>query len=171
MTVETIQVESKTVLEQVEKKYGFVPNVLKEISLSPVALQVYLQGQALMEGASLNNIEQGVIQYIISLENDCNYCSVAHKALLKMEGMAVQDLEILKSGGKLQNNRLQILVDLTRLIIDKQGWLTTAELASFESRQVTRRQVVEIVTLIGLKTITNYVNHMVQTPLDEQFEA
>ena len=41
------------ILEQVKRKFGFVPNVLREMSASPAALQVYLGGQESLAQGSL----------------------------------------------------------------------------------------------------------------------
>ena len=38
----------KEVLDLARKQYGFIPNVLKEMSESPAVAQIYLQGQKFM---------------------------------------------------------------------------------------------------------------------------
>ena len=35
----------------------------------------------------------------------------------------------------------------------------------------TQRQVLDVLTLVALKTLSNYVNHIAHTPLDVQFAA
>ncbi len=171
MTTQTVPPEAQPMLEQVKNKYGFVPNVLKELSVSPAALQAYLQGQSAMENASLTKAEQGVIQFIISLENECHYCSAGHKAMLAMDGFSKDELEQVKKGGAFQDERLQAFAELTRLISEKRGWLEAEQLSAFSAKGITRQQLVEVITLIALKTMTNYVNHIAKTPIDEQFNG
>ena len=69
------------VLAAAKKKFGFVPNLIKEMVKSPVAAQVYMKGQEAMSEAFLTNQEQQAIQLAISAINNCHYCTKAHSAL------------------------------------------------------------------------------------------
>ena len=70
---------SNDILSAVKAKFGFVPNVLQELSKSPVAAQVYVQGQQIMGEATLSAKEQQVVSLAISTANTCAYCQSAHR--------------------------------------------------------------------------------------------
>ena len=49
------------------------------------------------------------------------------------------------------------------------GLLAPGDLTSLEAEGVDRSQLYEVVALIALKTLSNYVNHIAHTPVDEAF--
>lgn len=63
------------------------------------------------------------------------------------------------------------IVETTRLILQKRGWLTAEELRNAEGNGISKTRLYEIIAYIGLKTITNYINHIAHTPVDSQFQA
>ncbi len=50
--------KSQAILNDVKQTFGFVPNVLQELSVSPSALQVYLKGQEILAEGALTALEQ-----------------------------------------------------------------------------------------------------------------
>ena len=67
------------------EKLGFVPNVLRVMSLRPehlVAWWGYIQ--ELMTGESgLTKAQREMIAVVVSVENQCHYCVVSHSAALR----------------------------------------------------------------------------------------
>lgn len=159
------------VLEQVKQKFGFVPNVLAEMAKSPAALQVYVGGGAALANASLTPKEQQAVQLAVSTANKCEYCQAAHSMGGKMAGIDAADLEAIKSGGLPADARLKAVVSAARLVHEKQGWLDANDLSQLESQGISRAQLYEVIAIMGLKLISNYVNHIAHTELDEQFKA
>lgn len=154
----------------VEQKFGFVPNLFKEMADSPAALQVYLGGQqALAQGATLSPPEIQAVQLAVSTANGCAYCQAAHTKGGLAAGLSAEDVEAIKSGGLPQDPRLQALVRAARLVLDKRGWLDPQEVQALADQGIPRGQLFDIVAIIGLKTISNYVNHIAHTEIDPQF--
>jgi len=156
------------VLEQVKQKFGFVPNVVTEIAKSPAALQVYVGGSKAMGSATLSPQEQQAVQLAISTTNKCGYCQAAHSMGGKVAGIAPADLDAIQAGKPPQDGRLKAVVGAVRLLQEKQGFLSDEDVKSLEGQGVDRVQLYELIALIGLKTITNYVNHIAHTELDAQ---
>lgn len=57
----------------------------------------------------------------------------------------------------------------TRLVLAKKGWLSAEDLEALEADGIDRRQLYELIALIGLKTISTYINHIAHTEIDPQF--
>ena len=57
----------------------------------------------------------------------------------------------------------------TRRILEKRGWLSDVDESEFEDLGLGRPEFYEIIALIGIKTMSNYVNHIAETKLDEPF--
>ena len=67
------------------------------------------------------------------------------------------------------DERLANLVDAIRLVMTERGWLDGEQLEMLEGRGVDRRQLYEIISIVTLKTISNYVNHIAHTEVDSEF--
>lgn len=151
----------------VRKKFGFVPNPIRQMATSPAAARVYLGGQDAMAAASLSARDQQVVQLAVSVYNECQYCRAAHRMGAKMAGVAPADIAAIENGDLAEDARVRALAAATWLVLDMRGWLTAADIAGLESSGVDRVQLYEIVALIGLKTISNYVNHIAHTVVDD----
>lgn len=168
----TTATETNAAFQAIARKYGFVPNVLREMGTkSPAALNVYLGGNEAMANSSLNQQELNTVMLAVSQANGCHYCTKAHSALLKGAGLTREAVEAIEGGELSGDGRLKSLVSATRLIHEKKGWLAKEDLEKLEREGIGRVQVYEIIALIGLKTISNYINHINQTKVDRQFEG
>ena len=155
----------------VRKKYGFVPNLIREMSLSPAVAQVYLGGQQAMAGATLRGRDQEVVQLAVSVYNECAYCRAAHRMGAKGGGIAPGDIVAIERGDRPEDPRVSALVATTWEILDMRGWLKATDLSRFRALGIDRAQVYEIVALIGLTTISNWINHIAHTEIDEPFQG
>jgi len=157
------------VLKSVEARYGFVPNLLREMSRSPAALRVYLDGQAAIAGSRLTPAERQLVQLAVSIYNECEYCRAAHRTGCHTAGIAPSEIELVEKGALPEDRRRRALVSAAWQVLDMRGFLAPTDLASLEAEGVDRGQLYEVVALIALKTLSNYVNHIAHTPVDEAF--
>lgn len=160
---------AEQILQQVEQAYGFRPNLIEELVTSPAAAQVYLGGQKAMEEASLDDAERNAVMLAVSTRNECHYCTAAHAGIGRQAGLTEAQVDAILEQEELEDDRLAALVDATDRVLEKEGWLEEDDLAELERRAVDRAQLYEIVALVGLKTISNYVNHIAGTEIDPQF--
>ncbi len=162
--------QAREVLDQVENAYGFVPNVYREIAEhSPAVAEIYLKANERFEGASLTPQETQAVILAVSAYNDCHYCTKAHRAVGKMAGLPEDEIDALIAGGLPKDARLRTLTVATRRLMGKRGWLSDDDLAEFKALGLDRGPIYEIIALIGIKTITNYINHIAHTEVDPQF--
>jgi alkylhydroperoxidase family enzyme len=54
--------------------------------------------------------------------------------------------------------------------LSKKGWLPQENLEALEDRGIDQQQLYEIIAIIGLQTISNYINHIAGTEVDEEFK-
>ncbi|RMH31875.1 MAG: carboxymuconolactone decarboxylase family protein [Nitrospirae bacterium] len=164
----TSRVEVDEVLESVGRQLGFVPNVLKEMSINPTVLHVYLKGQETLVRGQLTPKEQQAVQLMVSVFNDCQYCQAAHRWLGMQVGVSPSDVQALLAGGiPTGDPALAAVARATKLLLENKGWLDPEVLSTLASEGVDRARLYEIIALIGLKTISNYINHIAHTPIDE----
>ncbi len=171
MLTQPIIQKTNAKLVQIWKAIGFVPNLYRELNINPATLMVYLQGQEALANGLLTSLEQHAVQLRVSSFNGCYYCQAAHRWLGRENGLSSQDLKAIAQGIGPVDERLAAIVRATNLLLEKKGWLSGEDLSTLEYEGMDRATLYEIVALIGLKTISNYVNHIAHTPVDEQFST
>lgn len=163
------QVAADRILDKVKQNYGFVPNLIKEMVTSPAVAQIYVEGIGALANASLSPKEQQAALLAVSQVNGCEYCQAAHAMGGKAVGINPANIEAIRAGKAPQDPSLNAVVAAARLLLEKKGWLDDGEISSLESRGITRAKLYEIVAIVGLKTISNYINHIAHTPIDAAF--
>ena len=149
------------------EKYGFVPNQIKVLNRhSPAAARTYVATMTRIEDGELPPNEREAIILAVSRYNDCHYCTRTHAKLGLDSGLSQETIEAIHRGGLPADDRLRALVRATRLLLDKQGWLSEEELLTLRQEGIGRTELYEINALVGLKIFSNYVNHVAQTEVD-----
>lgn len=162
---------SRAGLEGAQKKMGMVPNLLGILAGAPAALASYQNLSAAFGSSSFTPTEQQVVLIATSVENDCRYCVAAHTTMSKMAKVPEDVLTALRNGTPLADAKLEALRQFTLAVVTKRGWVDADDLAAFTAAGYGSAQVLEVITGVTLKTLTNYVNHVAETPLDAPFQA
>lgn len=165
------QDRKQELLSSAEAKFGFVPNVLRQMSDSPTTLDVYLSGQRALaqEGGRLGERERNLVQLAAARFFDCNYCKSAHKAIGRSQGVQPSTLEAVAGGQDISADEGGKIVEAARLLMDKQGHLSGEDLARLQAAGVDREVLFEIISGIAMKLVTTWVNHISRTKVDDQF--
>lgn len=158
------------VLARAEKAFGFVPNLIRELATSPAVANAYLDANAALAQASLTPVEQQVVMVAVSTANGCEYCMAAHRTAGAAQGIGQAELDRIDAGELPDSPRYAALVDATRRVIEKRGWLGADDLAELAERGVDRAQLYEVIAIVGVKTISNFINHIAGTPVDDVFQ-
>ena len=171
-TTATQNDHAQQVHEKAEQALGFVPNLVKEITQeNPAVAEAYLTATGIVkEGGVLSPAEQQAVILAVSSYNDCHYCTKAHAAAGQQAGLDAETTATINEGGLPDDDRLRSLVQATRRILGKRGWLSDADEAEFADLGLERPELYEIIALVGIKTISNYVNHIAGTEVDAPFQ-
>ena len=78
--------------------------------------------------------------------------------------------DALRNETELQSKELNVLRDTTLLIVRNRGIVNESELNTFYSAGFTKQHLLDIVLVLSQKVMSNYINHLVDTPLDEPFQ-
>lgn len=169
-TIETAPEKSKPLLEKSKSAYGYIPNLHAALAEAPGLLEAYQTLHELFTNSSFDKDELTVVWQTINVEHECHYCVPAHTAIAKM--MKVDDAisDALRNGTKLPTERLQVLHEMTLSITRNRGVVNKDELKAFYDAGFTQRQLLEIILGLSQKVISNYTNHIAETPLDKGFE-
>ena len=169
--VEKAEPLARAALETARQKLGMIPNMYAFMANAPGLLETYRFGYELFRrGSGFSPIEQEVIFLTISYENECEYCMAAHSFLADAQsGVPREVTEALRSGADIPDRRLRALSRFTRILLQKRGRPGQADLDLFRAAGYTDAQVLQIVLAIGVKTLSNYTNHLCGTQVDDAF--
>lgn len=158
-------------LSNTKASMGWIPNLIGTLAQSPETLAAYQTMHELFQKTSFDAAELTVVWQTINIANGCQYCVPAHNAIAK--SMKVSDALVaeITSRQPLSNAKLETLRTTTLALVEQRGLLTAAQQATFFAAGYGNQQLLEIVLGMAQKTISNYTNHLAQTPLDEPFQA
>jgi AhpD family alkylhydroperoxidase len=144
-----------------QESYGIVPGVIKEMVERSVPLAyTYLVGTQTMELSSLTPLEINAIELKISALNKCESCMKGHTFLVKQAGLSDADAQAIVKNDETSNDRLNVLLKAAEYIYySGSGLYGDMVLDFFENEDLPEQVVFEIIGLISLKTISNYVNN------------
>ncbi len=168
-TVETAPEAAKEALAAAGKGFGFVPNLLAVMAEVPALLTAYRTLIGLFDQTSLNASERQVVLLTASYENRCEYCVAAHSMIAKMQKVPDAVVAAIRDGRLIADSKLQALRAFTSAVVNSRGLPSDADTAAFFAAGYTRTQVLEVVLGVGIKTLSNYTNHVAETPLDQAF--
>jgi uncharacterized peroxidase-related enzyme len=170
-TPETTSAEGREVLDRAQRDFGFAPNLLKVLAEAPAAGHAYLDLGSRLGQSSLSPAEQQVVLLATSFENECDYCMAAHSTVAGMVAMDEATRDAIRKGETLPDARLNALWQFTRSIVRQRGRMSASDLEAFLDAGFTRANILEVLLGVAMKTLSNYTNHLADTPLDEAFEA
>ena len=169
-TIESAPLAARGTLEAARQKYGFVPNLLGELAGAPPALKAYVTLSELLSQTSLSPGAQQLVLVAASMANGCHYCVAAHTAGLKMVGFADDQIDALRNGRPLADAKLEALRVFTIRVVERRGQVDDADVQRFVNAGHAREQVFDVLLGVAMKTLSNYSNHIANTPLDSQLQ-
>ena len=169
-TQETAPAASKPTLDSLQKAIGFVPGLYGVLAEAPKALEAYDVLAGLFKRTSLTTTEQHVVLLTINYENNCGYCMPAHTGLAKLDRVPDDVIDAIRNGAIIADTKLQALRTFTVQVVQKRGWVADGDVQAFLDAGYTRQQILEVIVGMSYKVISNYTNHIADTPVDTAFK-
>lgn len=170
-TIDTAPVQSVPFLQNAQKSMGFVPNLIGVLAESPAAVEGYLTLMSIFDKSSLTQVERQVAILAISRINECDYCMAAHSVVASSQNVPADVIQAIRNDQPIADAKLEALRTFAATVIEKRGWLSDDDVATFRSAGYSQAQVLEVVLAASLKTLSNYANHVAETPLDDAFSS
>ena len=161
---------SKPLLENSQKAFGRLPGLHKVLAESPQAYEGYQVLHKLFTETDFNADEMTVVWQTINVENECHYCVPAHTGIAKMMKVSDELSNALRDEAPLGDAKLEVLRTFTLQMLRSRGNATDAELQTFFDAGYGHRAVLDVILALAQKTMSNYVNHVAQTPVDDAFK-
>lgn len=162
--------DAKPLLENSEKAMGMIPSLHAVMAESPQVLEAYQTLHQLVLDSDFNDDEKTVLWQTISVENACHYCVPAHTGIAKMMEVSDDIIDALRNETPLPSDKLEALRNFTLAVMRKQGQVSDSDLQTFFDAGYGKRQVLDVILVLSQKTLSNYINHIAETPIDEPFQ-
>ncbi|MHB1063977.1 MAG: carboxymuconolactone decarboxylase family protein [Georgenia sp.] len=161
---------SREILESAKAQSGMVSNMYAAMANSPGLLGTYRFGyDEFRKRSGFSPAEQEVVFLAISRFNACAYCMGVHSAIADRNTVPTEVTDAIRTGDPIGDPRLQALNAFVTVMTDTRGRPSDGDLAAFLAAGYSEVQVLEIILAIAVKTISNYTNHVFDTPLDAVF--
>lgn len=170
-TPDSAPVASAELMMAAKKKFGFIPNLLGVMAEAPALLKAYMTLGGIFDESSLNATEKQVVLMTVNEFNGCTYCMAAHSAIAGMQGVPGDVIQALRHNTPIPDGKLEALRRLARDIVETRGYPSGGVVKSFLDAGYGQAQILEVILGVGFKTLSNYTNHIAETPLDKAFEA
>ena len=168
-TIETAPAGSKPFLEGAQKAVGFVPNLYAAMAEAPALVEAYLTLSSIFDKTDLTATERQVILMTNNLLNGCDYCMAAHTTISQGQGVPADVIEALRNDTPIANPKLEALRQFSKVVNESRGWPLERDVQALVAAGYTAQTVLEVVLGTGLKVLSNYTNHIVETDVDEAF--
>lgn len=170
-TIETAPPESQPLIENSVKAFGRLPGLHKVMAESPQLLEGYQVLHKLFQDTSFDAEELTVVWQTINVEHECHYCVPAHTGIANMMKVDPALTEALRNEAPMPTAKLQALHDTTLAMVRSRGNLSEQEVETFFAAGYGPKQLLEIILGLSQKVMSNYVNHLAQTPVDDVFKV
>jgi uncharacterized peroxidase-related enzyme len=162
-----------TLYERSRSETKMVPNLFKVMANAPEVLQTYLDAYTMFSQSSgFTAKEQQIIFLIISYENGCDYCLAAHSTVADFTAKVDPAItDAIRNDLAIPDEKYRILADFTREMLWTRGRPSAEKVEEFLLAGYTEKQILDIVLAISAKTLSNYTNHLFNTPVDPVFKA
>ncbi len=169
-TQEDAPAGSLDLLNAVEAKFGFIPNVLREMAEAPAALEGTVRLLGLMDKSSLSAVEQWVVLLVVAFQNTSDYCVAANSAVARMSSVPAEVIDGIRRGEPLPAPRLEALRRFAAEMVRARGRVCEETTQRFFGAGFTKAQALEVVLGIATETMASYTDRLSETPVDEQFQ-
>lgn len=163
----TAPTESQPLLAASKQNFGRIPGLHAVMAEAPGLLEGYQTLHRLVQDSSFDADETTVVWQTINVEHSCHYCVPAHTAIAKGMGVDDEIIDALRDGTPLYDTHLEALRTFTLAMVRERGAVDDATVQTFLEAGFTQRQVLEVVLGVAQKVMSNYTNHLAQTPIDE----
>ena len=157
--------EARALLEAAEQKMGMIPNILKGLANSPVALDAYMSLSGILGGGSLRPRLREQIALATAGANACDYCAAAHTAIGK--SLKVDESELQRNlAAESSDPRTAAALTFVSAVIEQRGIVGDEALQAVREAGFSDAEIVEVIANIALNTLTNFFNGVARTEVD-----
>ena len=156
---EQVPADSQPTLDAFTKNIGFTPNMMAAFATSPIAFNAWA---ALLGSLSktLDVKTRDGIGLAVSEVNGCDYCLTVHSFTAEHMAKLPADEIILARKGHANDPKRDAAIQFARKVIETRGKVDDADVKAVRDAGYTEANVIEIVALVAMYSLTNFFNNV-----------
>jgi AhpD family alkylhydroperoxidase len=158
--------QSRPMLAGAQRRLGFISTLSGVMAESPQLLAGYNALSEQFFTSSLPDDAKHVVAITASVVNECHYCVAAHSTMALRHNVTPETVTALRASKPLDDPKLEAVHAFTHAVVANRGWVGTDQVDAFLAAGYTHRHVLDVILGVGMKTLSNYTNHIADTPLD-----
>ena len=157
--------KAKELLEAVQVKLKFAPNMMKVMANSPAVLEAYLSFSGALGNGALDAKLREEIALEVAEQNSCQYCVSAHTAIGKLTGLTDSEINQAREA-RSGSARNAAALQFARELVVKKGRATDADVEVVRRADFSDGEIAEIIAHVALNIFTNYFNNTAEVEVD-----
>ncbi len=154
----------KELLDGLNQKLGFVPNMMATMASSPAVLEGFLNLSNAL-GSSLNAKLREQIALTVAEINGCRYCATAHTAFGKIVGLDEHSIRDARLGSS-HDAKTDAALKFASSLVANRGRVSEADYEAVKSSGYGEKEISEIVANVVLSIFANYFNETAKPVVD-----
>jgi uncharacterized peroxidase-related enzyme len=150
--------KTKELFQAVQARLGSVPNMFRTLGNSPAVLEGYLAFNTAMSGSTLGAKMGELIALAVANANGCDYCNAAHtfigEKMVRIDAASIAAARL----GMSADAKTQAALGFARILVQKRGHVSPAEVNALKAAGYTDAGIAEIVGHVALNIFTNLFN-------------
>jgi len=163
----------RALVEGVQEKSGFVPNVFLALAHRPAEFRAFFAGHdALMDKSEgLSKAEREMIVVATSAVNDCLYCVIAHGAILRIRAknpLLADQLAINPFKADL-SDRERLIVDFALQMVNDAGTVSDDDVQALRDGGLTDDEIWDIGAITAFFAMSNRLANLTSMRPNDEF--
>lgn len=172
---ETLDPDLQKYFEVCQDKLGMVPNVLRSYAIAPERLRAFIAmyNDLMLSESGLSKLEREMIATVVSSENKCFYCVVAHGAgVRELSGdPALGELMAINYRAAELSDRQRAMLDFAVKATDRPAELDESDRQSLRDVGFGERDIMDIACISGFFNMTNRVSTALDRMPNSEYHA
>jgi uncharacterized peroxidase-related enzyme len=152
---------TRTLLDGIAKKRGYLPPLMRVLAHSPAALSGYIGFAGALGRGALTTAMHERIALAVSQANDCQGCLAAHTGYARAAGLPDEEIAAARSFASKDAGATEVL-SFARVMLETRGHLSEADRAAVRQSGLGEDALVEIAALVAINIFTNSVSALAQ---------
>ena len=171
--LEQIPKDLRNRIIEIQEKTGFVPNVFLTLAHRPEELRAFMAyHDTLMEGDSgLSKAEREMIVVATSVVNDCQYCVIAHGAILRIRARnpLISDQLAINYRKADLTLREEAMLEFALKVASSSGEVSDADIAKVRAQGFSMEDVWDIGAITAFFALSNRMANLTSMRPNDEF--
>ncbi len=170
-TIETAPQASRASLDSLQTAFGFLPNIARAMSTSPVLIDSLVGLFQKVHGGSFSEAQIQILLLTNAVTNAAEWPVAFHSYLALQSGVPAADVAAIRRGQLPAGAADAALSRLAKTLIEKRGGVDEAEIEACLEAGFSRGELLEVIAVVAASAITNYTAKVTRPPLEAPFDA